>query len=107
MDTVQPTSPDMPRPNQTLVGPRRWAFSLRAACAPTCWLKVVSSLAPVVLSFSNTLKLHEAADESALHLREHYSNALLLLVQFEKLLLNRRMELVEVRPADRIAHGDQ
>src|SRR5208337_4844447 len=97
----------MPRPNQTLFVPSRRAFSLRAACAPTCRLKIVSWFATFALKSSFMLKLHEATDESALHLRQHRANALLLLVQAEKLPLHGLVEFVEVRPADGITHRDQ
>ena len=54
-----------------------WPRAGPSACAPPARrparLKVVSPLATVGLCSSFMLKLHEAADESALHLRQHQS----------------------------------
>src|SRR5271165_1211123 len=94
--TDQPINPDIPRPNQMLLLPPRCACRLRAAWAPTCRLKVVSSFGTFALFSSLMLKVHQAANESALHLCQHRAHVLLLLIHVEKLLLHRFVELVEV-----------
>src|SRR5271166_5063247 len=104
--TDQPINPDMPRPNQMLLAVPRFAFSLRAAWAPTCRLKFVSSLGTFARCSSFMLKFHEAADETALHLRHRRAGDFFLVVEVEKLSPHRLVELVEVRSADRITHRD-
>jgi hypothetical protein len=53
--TAQPINPDIANPYQMFFGAPRRAFSLREACAPTCWLKVDSLPAGALCSLS-TLK---------------------------------------------------
>jgi len=69
--TDQPTSPIMPKPNQTPCAELRRALSLRAAFTPTSRPRGVEPCEPLFLEYSLTVELHEAADEAALQAGEH------------------------------------
>src|ERR1700691_842226 len=87
--TDQPTSPIMPKPNQTPGDGLRRARSFRAALAPTARMNAVSG-------FSLMMKPRYAADKIALHSRHHRAGTLLAFTYLQKLALHRLVELAEV-----------
>src|SRR3989338_8982432 len=56
---------------------------------------------------STTMKLREAAHESALQLRQHRTNLLFALIEVHKFLLHRLTQLTEAHSANRVAHRDK
>src|SRR5208283_999024 len=105
--TDQPTSPDIPRPNQTLWLPSRCTLSLRAAFAATCLTKAVSSLDGRFVTSSSMFKLRESADKAFFHFGDRSSNTPLPFVNRQKFTFHRLMELAEVRSPDSVADGDE
>src|ERR1039458_8905646 len=103
--TDQPTSPIMPKPNQTPCVDFR-AFSLRAAFAPISPAKV-GSFFEVLFGSSLMLQGRKATQKSSFQFRHRRAHALLVLVQRQKFFFHRRVQLAEVRSADRPTRSEE
>src|ERR1019366_7852619 len=103
--TDHPPSPIIPKPDQTVCVTLRCALSLRVSFAPTCRMKAVSPALDI--GASTTMKLREAAHESAFQLRQHRTNLLLPLVDIHKLPLHRLAQFTEIHTANCVAHRDE
>src|ERR1035441_7440203 len=92
--TDQPTNPIMPRPNQTPCVDLR-ALSLRAAFAPISPAKV-GSFFEVLSGWSLMLQVREPTQKSGFQFRHRRAHALLILVEHQKFLFHRRVQLAEI-----------
>src|ERR1700690_647070 len=92
--TDQPTNPIMPSPNQTPCVDLR-ALILRAAFAPISPAKL-GGVFEVLLGSSLMLKVRETPQESGFQFGTDLTLALLVLIQGQKFLFHRRVQLAEI-----------
>src|SRR5271170_3997566 len=88
--TDHPTSPIIPRPNQTPCAALRLALNLRSAFAPTSSPSVGTGFEELRCGASVIVKRRHAADESALQLGQGRAFALLVFVEGQKVPFDRR-----------------
>src|SRR5580692_10983496 len=103
--TDQPTSPTMPRPNQTPCVDLR-ALILRDAFAAISSAKD-GSFRRIFFGMSFMLQGREATQKTGFQFCHRDAHTLLVLVKSQEFLFHRRVQLAEIRSADRAAHRNE